>query len=367
MICRRVVIKGAAKSCRMCADGGRLLVFTPWAYSHLLIWVEYMRIVKIISIILAVLLAAGLAVLLTIDGIREQERLQRADELETSLRPLRVELNRLQNELDLLEQEYNKNIHGTGTVTLLYNGADAAIYDAVCSGMEEYGYSGTIAISPDAFPGDDGCISVARFRDLISGGWSWCVRFPEDSDSPEEDVASLLERADALGIKRSTVIIFPEGCYSAERDKWAASLGFDIMIHHGEDDKLLLVGESGEGIWYPGCVDWRSNLRRVYLASAADQSSHFVFEINFRDELFDTDDAYHVTLLRAMKEYTSNGHIQIMNPKEARNYRREVENGFDRETAAYKEKREIINQQIRLIEEKVDKFYSDFSMEQDGK
>ncbi len=325
-----------------------------------------MRIVKIISIILAVVLAAGLAVALTIESRRDQERLQRADELETSLRPLRVELNRLQNELDLLEQKYNKSIHGTGTVTLLYNGADAAIYDAVCPGMEECGYSGTIALSPDSFPGDEGCLPLARFRDLISDGWNWCVSFPVDSASPEEDVAALLERADSQGIGHSNVIIFPEGSYSAERDSWASSLGFDIIIHHGEQDRLILVGESGDGVWHPGAVDWRSTLRRVYLASATDESSHFVFEINFRDELFDADDAYHVTLLRAMKEYTDKGHIQIMNPQKARSYRSDVEAAFDSETAAYAEKREAIDRQIMLIEEKIDKLYSDFSAEQNG-
>lgn len=323
-----------------------------------------MRIVKIISIILAALLAAGLVVVVSTYSRREQDEQSRAEALEISLRPLRVELNRLKNELDRLEQEYNGNIHGTGTVTLLYNGADTAIYDAVCPDMKECGYSGTIAILPDAFPGDDGCLPLARFRNLISDGWSWCVRFPEDSDTPEEDVASLLQRADALGIERSTVIIFPEDCYSAERDEWAASLGFDVMIHHGEDDKLILVGESGEGVWYPGAVDWRSSLRRTYLASATDESSHFVFEINLRD---DADVAYHATLLTAMKEYAENGYVQIMNPKEARNYRWEIENGYDRETAAYREKCEIINEEIRRVQEEVDKLYADFSMEQDGK
>lgn len=326
-----------------------------------------MRIVKIISIILAVLLAAGVAVMLNNDSRRVKEEQSRAEELETSLRALRVELNRLRNELDRLQREYNGNIRGTGTVTLLYLDTDAAIYDAVCPGMAEAGYSGAIAIPPGAFPGEEGCLSLARFRDLISSGWSWCVKFPEDSETPDEDVRALLKHAEELGFEPTTVIFFPENCYSTERDEWAASLGFDIMIHHGEEEKIMLVDEAGTGVWYPGALHWRSTLRRVYLAAATDECSHFVLELNFKDDNFDSYVAYHDTLLKAMDEYLSKDYLQIMNPKQARQYRAALEAGADDETVAYKKKCDAINEQIRLVEQEIEQLYFEHSMEQNGK
>ena len=320
-----------------------------------------MKAIKIISIILAVLLAAGLAVALIVDSSRENEKQQHAAQLENELRPLRVELSRLQNERSLLDQEYTKSVRGMGTVALLYNGAYSAIYDAVCPGMEKLGFTGIIAVSPAAFPGDPGCITVERFRKLIADGWGWCVSFPINSDSPEQDVSALLERADSEGIARTTVIFFPEGSYSDERGKWASSLGFSVIIHHGELDLPLMVTESGDGVWYPGAVDWRSSLRRNYLASVSEERGHFVFEITFRSELFDTDAAYHDTLLEAMNEYETAGLVEIMNPEEARKYRSDLESGFDSETLAYRNKCDEIDGQIAIVRQKIDSLYADYS------
>lgn len=82
--------------------------------------------------------------------------------MEEELRPLYVEKNRMERELEQLADEYELRISGTGTVGILFTDLDERIYTELYPVMKEYGYTGIIAVSGSYLPGGEGCLSVEQ-------------------------------------------------------------------------------------------------------------------------------------------------------------------------------------------------------------
>ncbi len=106
----------------------------------------------------------------------QQEQAAGREEAEKLLRPLDVEWNRIQQEIDDLEEEYSLKMEGTGTAEVLFTHPDARVYEEAYPIMEEYGYTGVLAVSEQQFPGTEGNMSLEQFQELIQAGWMICTR-----------------------------------------------------------------------------------------------------------------------------------------------------------------------------------------------
>lgn len=306
-----------------------------------------MRVVKIFSVILAVIITAILAVALIRNHNREAELVENAAQLDAMLKPLYTRIRDLENSKIVMENEFNKEINGTGTISLLYTEAASSVYDTVYPEMSEYGYCGLVALSDAAFPGSNGYMSLKQFSELLDAGWKWCVAFPADSASPEADVKRLLTRADAAGIGKSSLIYFPEGSYSRQYDTWLTDAGFVAVMHHGEEERAIIAkGGTADGIFYQGAVNWRSKRRRDYLSAVVSNFGSMAFEMDIRSDHIDADVAYHTSMLEVIEEYCSRGGLSVMTPNEANQYHLSVESGREDRVKVWQNKKDEINAQI---------------------
>ena len=306
-----------------------------------------MRLVKIFSVILAVIVTAVLAVAFIGNRNREAELVENAAQLDAMLKPLYTKIRDLENSKIVMENEFNKEINGTGTVSLLYTEAVSAVYDTIYPEMSEYGYCGLVALSDAAFPGSEGYMSLEELTELLDAGWKWCVTFPADSASPEADVRRLLTRADAAGIGRSSLIYFPEESYSRQYDTWLTDAGFMSVMHHGEEERAVIAkGGTDDGIFYQGAVNWRSKRRRDYLSAAVSDFGSIAFEMNIRPDHIEADVAYHTSMLDVIEEYCSRGGLSVMTPNEANRYHLSVESGSEEHAEVWQNKKDEINAQI---------------------
>ena len=85
---------------------------------------------------------------------------QMEQEVETFVK----EKKQLETDLLDLEKKYDNEINGKASVELLFTDLNENIYTDIYPWMKEYGYIGTLAISPKSFPVNKDCLSMKQFK-----------------------------------------------------------------------------------------------------------------------------------------------------------------------------------------------------------
>lgn len=319
-----------------------------------------MQKLKLFAIILTFILAIFLCIGLYMHYIGETEQTRRASQLDEAVGPLYARINDLERERTSLEKLYDSKINGVGTVGLLYVGAETEVYELAYSQMKEYGYSGVIALSDDSFPDEEGYMSDEQFDELLSNGWEWCVVFPADSETPKDDVTSLIRKAKANGFGSTSTVYFPEGSYTSEYDEWLSERGFSTILHHGENDMSVIGTVSNEVIWTCGAVNWRSKLRRHYLSAAVEDRGNIFFEIHLQKDNINGDSVYHNSLLSVLKEYCEDNQLEVMTPTQAETYFLDIKNGSYDISEEWEQKKSNLDAQISSLHGEIDSICKSF-------
>lgn len=321
-----------------------------------------MRVIRILAVVLALVVAAGLVTALVKERGREAELTERSEKLENVLRPLYKQISDLENKRVDLEADYKKKIDGKATISLLYSGAFPEIYADEYPQMKEYGYSAVVALAVDFFSATDVYMSVGQLSELLEAGWKWSVIFPAGSESPEEEVGRFLERAEAEGIGRTSLIYFPADSYSKRYDSWLEASGFTSVMHHAEEEMPVIAeGGAAYGIFYQGAVNWRSTNRRNYLSAAITESGSFAFEMNIRPDYAAGDASYHTSMLEVIEEYCSSDALAVMTPDEANLYHLSVEAQRDGHSEACQRMKDEINAQISALWAEIDRVRTQYA------
>ena len=93
----------------------------------------------------------------------------------------------------------NTDAERVPTVTFLYRTPNRLVCESVMVSMSDFSMTGTICISNESMPGDEGNMTLTQYRDLIEAGYSSAVAY--DGSYPLDQALSLLKsRTEALGI-----------------------------------------------------------------------------------------------------------------------------------------------------------------------
>lgn len=293
--------------------------------------------IKKISIILTIVLTAVLAVTLWTVHKEEKETKLKHAQIEAELRPLRVELQDLKDQLDEKEEYYTALINGGAAVTLLFTQTGEVIYEEVMPRMEAYGYHGMFALSEENYPGLEGNMSVKQFRELLDNGWSWCIEWPADQDNSEIACEELAQRAKKDGLSQPGYIWFSEERDQGGHEEWLSQSGYAAI---------------------KDTVNWRSDLRRDRFSRALNHGENLVYSITLEQYagIDISDDLKYIdSMLEWFEAYCQNGSARIVTAEEADAYRDEVEAGSQSVGEEWKPKKESLKQRIEELEETISK------------
>lgn len=186
------------------------------------------RIRSIIVYILIVLVAAAVVVLRASDHSEEQAREDAAIALAEARRPYLAERAEVASAIALIDAQGRGDAGHVPTLHLLFAEPDARIMTDAVPLMESYGYVAMVAVSEDAFPGDEGCLTVEQLTQLTAQGWGVCLSAGADTDIP-----ALHARMLAAGIAAPQAVYFPDGDGTLENEEAILSLGIPVVIQYG--------------------------------------------------------------------------------------------------------------------------------------
>ncbi len=281
----------------------------------------------------------------------QQEQAAGREEAEKLLRPLDVEWNRIQQEIDDLEEEYSLKMEGTGTAEVLFTHPDARVYEEAYPIMEEYGYTGVLAVSEQQFPGTEGNMSLEQFQELIQAGWSTCIVW--SGDDMYTWLGALALKMQETGVPGSSVMYFPSETYLKEYDEILLAHGFAAAVHHGEAGEMDTAAGEG-GIWHPAAVGLQGETPKYRLDDAVKNKANIVYTVGWQQE----DEMYNEKMLRSMlsyfKQYQEESGLQVMDIAGAGEYRQQLENDKGAIEQEYLQKKEELERQKEDIERQMD-------------
>ena len=281
----------------------------------------------------------------------QQEQAAGREEAEKLLRPLDVEWNRIQQEIDDLEEEYSLKMEGTGTAEVLFTHPDARVYEEAYPIMEEYGYTGVLAVSEQQFPGTEGNMSLEQFQELIQAGWSTCIVW--SGDDMYTWLGALALKMQETGVPGSSVMYFPSETYLKEYDEILLAHGFAAAVHHGEAGEMDTAAGEG-GIWHPAAVGLQGETPKYRLDDAVKNKANIVYTVGWQQE----DEMYNEKMFRSMlsyfKQYQEESGLQVMDIAGAGEYRQQLENDKGAIEQEYLQKKEEPERQKEDIERQMD-------------
>ena len=230
--------------------------------------IAHRQIIVVISLILAACCLLGVIVYGAVLLVEANERrIAYEREIEPFLIE-RAELNWKYTHAEDIVRGDNEKIPNSN-ITLLFLGVEKEIYTQVYPLMDEISkeVKGTLCLTVDAMPGDEGCITLEELDTLIINGWSLALLF---EGSGEEELRAFLsairQRLAELEIEVPATLACKKGSYSPSLDSLIIEEGFAHVIHNAEEQTACIDKTVDGELFHPGAVGWRAErMQRFFM------------------------------------------------------------------------------------------------------
>ena len=186
----------------------------------------------LLFLLIIILLAVGGAAMVVREKEqkKEQERIAqiRQEQLE-KLRPLMDEKQTLQRQINAIHSKLSGSENQAGMVVVLYRSPDQRLQEEALEVMQAYGIEGTICISQQSFPGQEGCLSVDEIRKLTDAGWDLCVPFLD-----EASLSQLLNDIERCGLPAPHTLFLAGEVSAPELAALIQQFDFQNVVYIGQ-------------------------------------------------------------------------------------------------------------------------------------
>lgn len=280
-------------------------------------------------------------------------------QMEEEMESLTKEKQQLENDLSNLEKNYNNETQGISSVVFLFTDLNENIYTDIYPLMKEYGFVGTLTLSPTTFPGQDNCLSLEQFSELIKMGWQCCLKWDES-----EDIDKWLESCKAVakkaGIGLPEVVYFPENSYRSEYNGNLMKQGISIIVHHGEEELTLTTLESKDNFWYLGAIPWNRDGASSMLSNVINQKGDILFTIGSDSSKESYKRNRFNSMLTKINNFSKANNIFVSSLLDVREYRKELENKRASLENNFISQKEDLETKISELDKKIDSIYDKY-------
>lgn len=317
--------------------------------------------IKVIIVFVAIIITIGFLIFFF---WREDQMKKEMDvhyaQMEQDMKSLNQEKEQLENDLSNLEKSYNNETQGMSSVVFLFTNLDENIYTDIYPTMKEYGFVGMLTLSPTIFPGQDNCLSLEQFNELIKMGWQCCLKWDESEDI-DKWLESCKTVAKKAGIELPETVYFPENSYRSEYNGSLMKQGISIVVHHGEEKLSLTTLESKENLWYSGAIPWNRDGASSILSNVINQKTgDIIFTIGsdsyrerYKKNRFNS-------MLTKINNYSKTNNIFVSSILGVKEYRKELENKRIGLENGFITQKEELETKISELDKEIDSIYDKY-------
>ena len=205
------------------------------------------------------------------------------EEYELARAPLIYKKQQLIREKEDLVPNMEIKLGNTSYMSFIFTELHSAIYTDVYPVMHdgETNLAGVIAFSADELPGLDGKISIEQYGELIANGWGSALYWNGEVSLGDfiVQMKSLLEN---IGIELPASLMFGPNLYTYDYDVILSAHGIENAVHGAEGELQTIESGEPDGVWHPGCIEWRRLGVSPQLKRNIEKSGGYaLFEVRF--------------------------------------------------------------------------------------
>ena len=240
------------------------------------------KIRKILATILILVLAFGVGAVLFFDSMTRQNESRKLASFENDTRELVARKLELEIEFANIERVALDALENGSYVGLLFSEINKELYTLFTYHFKgKLTYGATMCLSPGAMPGDEGCISLIQFYEMLGADWQYALYWDGEGDLAEY-IASAREDFALHGIAFPDAMVFKSGTYTAMYDQILNLNGIKNALHHGEESRKLIEMNVKDTIWRPGILSWNTiGYSNAMLIEVVNHGGIAFFEVNF--------------------------------------------------------------------------------------
>lgn len=309
------------------------------------------KIVPIVTIVLAI----GLFAFICVVQNQDKKVVDQYESRDEQSRTLKVKQKQLEQELETLEKTYEKSKAPNAVGEIIFTDLNEQIYSVCYPIMQEYEYTGTLALSMEKFPGEEGCMTVEQFRELMEAGWDICITWQTET-AVNRWWPNFQNKLTVLGVEPGEVVYFPSGTYSADAETAIQELGFKIAVVYKGGDESPLQLQYEEGIWHVGAVGLMSTKPRLWLNEAVAQDANVAYLVGFEAEEELYNEKSFRSMLNCLDEYEATDELIVTNIDDARDHYYIRSIGLAPEVESqYQQQKVALEEELAEIKEQLDK------------
>lgn len=312
---------------------------------------------KLLAVCLCALLGVALLFVMAQEPPRPADSLNVVPPAAELSGPLMMQKSNLMKQRDQVQKEYTARIQGMGTVTLLFTQPDAVFMDIVAPLVIENNLQAMVAFDLETFPGRDGCITMAQWRQLEAAGWEICLKWDGKTLLPQwmEKMNRLLE---SYGIKTSLTVLAPEDLFTQDLLVQARQLNLKAVIHHGEDTGVKYQRTiQANDVWLPVVAPWHLDNTSDTVEKTVSEGGSMVLEV-YNEIIWD---GGYRRLFKSMLEklvtWQNEDKLRVTTINEAIAYRQGVMLGSMALEEELKKHLDSLNVQIQEVDDQLNNLY----------
>lgn len=278
-----------------------------------------------------------------------------SEKWESERRPIRVQKEKWERQLAELNEEYRILTEPKATTQIFFTDLNEQVYSVCYPRLKSMGYTGTLVLSAEQFPGEEDCMTLEQFRELLTDGWKICIGWPKEATT-DSWWTTLKQKMNASQIERSSMIYFPHGSYKSELDGKIRQMGFSIVISEKIGVESPVQENYEEGLWHLGAMGYMEAKSKVQLIDAIGKDGNIIYLVSFGI----SNQLYESTPFRGMigifQEYQLGGDLLVCDTETAREYHKNKSNGISPEVVEnYQKEKEVLENEIQKLEDQLRK------------
>ena len=310
---------------------------------------------KKIAMVITLVLTLCLGMFIWNMNQEEKNQIAAQEKVESAKRPLLVKKEKIERKLDNLNRDYKANISPKATTQVIFTGLEADVYNICYPIMKKFGYTGILAVSLTQLPGMEGRMSLEQFQEMIQSGWKICIKW--DAETPVRNWwPKLQKQVKQLGLETGDVVYFTTGTYKSSLDSQLTTMGFSVVVHHGEESESLIQTKDEEGLWHLGSVGLMGEKPKLRLTQAIQQNGNITYLVGFEleDEMYK--ERSFLSMLSYFDAYEANMDLIVSDMQGARQHYREREDvHMQAKVEEYNQEKAALEVELAAVEEELAK------------
>jgi len=285
-------------------------------------------------------------------------------ELSEKLLVLEAEKREAERAISDINKTFESTVEVHSTVSFIFRGMSNVIYTDIFPIMKDAGLTGTIAVSKETLPGNEGCMTDEQVKALVAAGWSIVPEWSEGDGLNGITSVDLWLRENKYVI--DCIVMISEQYYTSEIENYISISGYNTLIMNtGYGGDSVVATDPVEGMWKPGAMGYRGNNLNSVLKKAMDNKGHITFVIGFEA----SSELYTETKFTSMLSYLSSykDELEMMNFVDAKKYRMDYDARLKDYSAQMASEIAKLHSDIAIIEEQIDELYKNYEMNKDDK